>query len=317
MHTPAPSSRASGPPGPASGEHGIVVGFDGSRNAEKALGYGAAIAARRGAPLTVIHSYRPTIPGYPTIEGQPLDPEDVARREQAEAVFESAATLLSDHPGPVSYRAIEGDSVGALVDASETADLMVVGARGRGGFLGRVLGSVSTALPAYAHCPTVVVPVDAEPGNGPVVVGVDGSPHARRAALCAAREAVDREVPLLMVTAMQTPDSGGFWVPMLHGYAGDALERHRRELHEALQEELARVQEEVPGVEATGEVRTGSPAVILHEAGPEAQLVVVGTHGRGRFASALIGSVSRATLHGARRPVMVVPTRAADEGRAG
>src|SRR5699024_3144606 len=106
-----------------------------------------------------------------------------------------------------SYLAVEGDSVGTLVDSSVRAQIVVVGARGRGGFLGRVLGSVSTALPAHAHCPTVVVPGDAHGGDGPVVVGVDGSHNARRAALHAAREAVDLGTPLVLLTALQTPDS--------------------------------------------------------------------------------------------------------------
>src|SRR5699024_4361692 len=80
-------------------DRGVVVGFDGSRNAEEALGYGAAVAARRGCPLTVVTSYRPTIPGYPTDDQRPPDPEDVARRQQAEAVLEGAAERLTEHPG--------------------------------------------------------------------------------------------------------------------------------------------------------------------------------------------------------------------------
>src|SRR5699024_6205637 len=104
-------------------------------------------------PLTVVTSYRPTIPGYPTDDQRPPDPEDVARRQQAEAVLEGAAERLTEHPGEISYLAVEGDSVGTLVDSSVRAQIVVVGARGRGGFLGRVLGSVSTALPAHAHCP--------------------------------------------------------------------------------------------------------------------------------------------------------------------
>ena len=60
-------------------------------------------------------------------------------------------------------------------------------------------------------------------------------------------------------------------------------------------------------MEVSGEVRVGVAAAVLRDAEPEARLLVVGSHGRGRLASALLGSVSRATLYGARRPVMVVP----------
>ncbi|ATG52863.1 universal stress protein UspA [Brachybacterium vulturis] len=312
MHSAAQPNHPSTPGDPAARDLGIVVGFDGSPNSELALDHGAAVAARRGCPLTVVITYRPTIPGYPTDDELPPDPEDVARRQQAEAVLGGAAQRLTEHPGTVSYLAIEGDSVGALADVSASAQLVVVGARGRGGFLGRVLGSVSMALPSYARCPTVVIPAASEPCDGPVVVGVDGSQHGRRAALQAAQEAADRGTSLVLVTALQTPDSGEYWFPLRPGDAAELVEEHRTELQDRLQQEIAWLLERVPGIEITGEVRRGAAAAVLHDAERGAQLLVVGSHGRGRVASALLGSVSRAMLHGARRPVMVVPPRADD-----
>lgn len=117
-----------------------------------------------------------------------------------------------------------------------------------------------SALPAHAQCPTVVAPAGGEPSTGQVVVGVDGSPHSRRA-----------------------------------------------ELAEDLAGEVAWVEQHVPGLEISGEVREGEASAILHDAEPAALLIVVGSHGRGALRSALLGSVSRAILHGAKRPVMVVP----------
>ncbi|WP_394215057.1 universal stress protein [Brachybacterium vulturis] len=286
---------------------GIVVGFDGSPNSELALDYGAAVAARRGAPLTVITAYKVPLPLYVNYASLPPSNEEEAGKRAAAAVLEDAATRLADHDGEITYLAMEGDSVGALVDASAKAHLMVVGARGRGGFLGRVLGSVSMALPAHARCPTVMVPVEAELSDGPVVAGVDGSAHGRRGALHAAQEAADRGTSLVLVTAMQTPDTGEYWFRLQPRNLSDLVEGRRADLEEELQEEAARIAEHVPGIEITGEVRIGAPGEVLHAAVPEAQLVVVGSHGRGAVASALLGSVSRATLHRARRPIMVVP----------
>jgi nucleotide-binding universal stress UspA family protein len=307
MSTEARSEHDSIPFDPAARDLGVAVGVDGSPNSEVALAYAADVAARRGIPLTVITTFRAPVPVYANYAALGAQRLDDARKQVAETVLEEAAKRLAEHPGEVSYLTVEGDSVGALVDASARAHLMVVGARGRGGFLGRVLGSVSMALPAHAQCPTVVVPADAERSTGPVVVGVDGSPHGRRAALHAAQEAAERGTSLLLLTALQPPDSGEYWFPLRPQDGTELVDRRRAELEEDLAREAAWVAEHVPGVEVSGEVRVGVAAAILHDAEPTAQLLVVGSHGRGAFTSALLGSVSRATLHGARRPVMVVP----------
>ena len=292
---------------PAARHLGVAVGFDGSPNSELALDYAAGVAARRGSRLSVITTYRAALPVYANYASLSAEPEDDARRQIAGYVLEVAAPRLAEHSGEVSYLTIEGDSVGGLVDASERAHLMVVGARGRGGFLGRVLGSVSTALPAHARCPTVVVPAGIEPSTGPVVVGVDGSPHSRRAALHAAQEAAERGTSLLLLTALPRPDSGEYWFPLRPDDVGEVVGRRRAELEEDLAGEIAWLAEHVPGLEISGEVREGEASAILHDAEPAAQLIVVGSHGRGALRSALLGSVSRTTLHGAKRPVMVVP----------
>ena len=283
------------------------LGFDGSLNAEVALDYAAAVAVRRGTRLTVIATYRRPIPMNADYAAITLESEGDARKEIAESLLKGAATRLAEHPGEVSYLALEGDSVGALVDASAQALLMVVGARGRGGFLGRVLGSVSTALPAHALCPTVVVPAGAAPSVGPVVVGVDGSEHARRAALFAAQEAAERGTSLVLLHAMQRPDGNGYLVTLRPHDVEEIFARRRAELETILDGEAAWIREHVPGVEITTAVRIGMPEAILRDAEDTAQLIVVGSHGRGSLSSALIGSVSRSTLHGAERPVMVVP----------
>ncbi|MGP9538566.1 universal stress protein [Brachybacterium sp. AOP43-C2-M15] len=286
---------------------GVVVGFDGSPHAEVALSWAAGVAARRDAALTVLSSYRVAFPVYSTYAAFPPEPESEALKRHAEALLEAAAEQLAGHPGEVSYVSVEGDSVGALIDASRNAQLMVVGARGRGGFLGRILGSVADALPGHAECPTVVVPAGAALSDGPVVVGVDGSPHGRRAMLHAAEEAAERGAVLSVVIALPPPDSGEFWYPVLSQNHSELIESRRAELRDELEGEIAWLTGHVPDLDVTGEVRVGQAAGVLQDAARSAQLTVVGTRGRGALTSALLGSVSRATLHGAEGPVMVVP----------
>ena len=286
---------------------GVAVGFDGSPHATAALAHAAAIATRRGVTLSVISTYRAPLDLYVTYAALPQEPEAEVKKRQAHAVLDEAAKQLADHPGKVTYLTAEGDSVGALVKSSDTALVMVVGARGRGGFLGRILGSVAAELPAHARCPVIVVPSDSEQASGPVVVGLDGSLAGRRAALHAAQAAVERGTSLRMLAALQAPRSGDFWAPAVPAAVSEAVERRRVEVQAALDGAVNWVKEHVPNLDVTGEVVVGDPAGLLHEAGRNAQLLVVGSRGRGAVASALLGSVSRATLHGAKCPVMVVP----------
>src|SRR5699024_7637698 len=111
-----------------------------------------------------------------------------SKRKLAEATLDVAKEYLGDYSGEVILGLAEGNPTGTLADLTRRAQLVVVGARGRGGFVGRVLGSVAAALPAHAHCPTIVFPgtdspeADAKPEkfvdqkqDGPVVVAIDGS----------------------------------------------------------------------------------------------------------------------------------------------
>lgn len=295
-------------------ELGVVAGFDGSPHSEGALRRAAEIAARRDLPLTVVTAYRARTQFYATYAALPAEPEAEVKRRQAEELVHSASTLLEELPhGPGTLTVVEGDSVGALAEMSRRAELIVLGARGVGGFLGRIIGSVADALPAHAHCPTLVVPSREVPADGPVVVGTDFSPTGQRAVEVAAQEAVERGVPLKIVVALPRPDSGEYWYPTLSEGAAELIRLRREELEQELEERLVALRESIPGLEVTGEVTVGIPARVLTEAARDAQLTVVGSRGRGAVASALLGSVSRAVLHGADGPVLVVPAEEAED----
>lgn len=289
---------------------GVLVGFDGSENAAIAVRYAAAEAMRRATMLTVVTAYPLPTMIYPNMTSIPREPEDLAAEKSAKQTLAEATELLSDYTDPTSFRTAPGDPAGVLVSLSESAEVLVIGARGRGGFMGRVLGSVSTALPAHAHCPTIVVTDRAESstGNdGPVVVAVDGSDAGRVAMVTAAATAATRDAELELVSVLPAGEEWLYWYPDLE-LSAEVTGRRQKELRAGLEREIASLKGQFPDLSVTASVLVGKPADELAEISARAQLTVTGTRGRGRVRSALLGSVSRALLNHAAGPVMIVPS---------
>jgi nucleotide-binding universal stress UspA family protein len=150
----------------------IVVGTDGSRNACAAVAWAAREAKLRGVPLQVIHAWSPGMGAYPSPWYTPTDVGVEASFEASQTIAKRICGTARDQaaeaaPGvEVTCDAIEGSTTQVLVDASADAELLVVGARGHGGFIGLVLGSVSDQCARHAHIPVVVVPAPEEPAAG-------------------------------------------------------------------------------------------------------------------------------------------------------
>ncbi|GAA1825699.1 universal stress protein [Nesterenkonia flava] len=300
---------------------GVLVGFDGSDHARRALHWAAVEAQRRGLPLSIITAFTvpPAVSGWGD-PGAEITGDTLARRG-AEDVLEQARDYLEGYSGDVSYRVEYGDAAGVLVAHSSNAEMAAVGARGRGGFIGRVLGSVSSALPAHAECPTVVVDRSYHPKEGtgaerfqveddrPVVVGIDGSTGSRVAALKAAEAAVSRGVALRVVMAVPPLDAALLWYPEL-GPRDDweVTVRRRRELEDRLEVQVRWLSRHFDHLVITASVTDGLPIEVLREETKGAQLTVVGTRGRGAIAATLLGSTSSGVLLHASGPVMVVPS---------
>jgi nucleotide-binding universal stress UspA family protein len=197
--------------------------------------------------------------------------------------------------------------VPTLIDASKDARMIVVGSQGMGALGRMLLGSVSTALIQHAHCPVAVIHSSegATPDvNAPVVVGIDGSPASEGALALAFDEASRRGVDLVALHVWS--DVGVF--PVL------GMDWRDRESQgaEVLAERLAGWYERYPDVQVRRMLECDKPARwLLHES-ERAQLVVVGSRGRGGFPGMLVGSVSSAVAHSAKIPVIVV--RTASEG---
>jgi nucleotide-binding universal stress UspA family protein len=208
-----------------------------------------------------------------------------------------------------------GNPAALIVAASRGAGLVVVGARGRGALASALLGSTSIDVAAHAHVTVVVVrefptPLPQRPG---VVVGTDGSDESDAAVAAAFHEADRRDLPLTVVHAwlLDYAASGAGYGA---GY-GVIVPGHadiRRQVGEAAvavtAESIAGWSEKYPDVVVRQHVVNAHPvqALVDHSAG--AELLVVGSRGRGGFAGLLLGSVSQGVLHHAHCPVMVVRT---------
>lgn len=288
----------------AGNRHGIVAGVDGSPASNAAVCWAARDAALRNVPLTLVHMYGAYVPTYPQI---PL-PAGVAvwQEEDGQQVLERAVKIAEDAVKGHQKIAITSEvkcspPVPTLVELSEEAEMIVVGSNGRGAVGRALLGSVSSGVVRGAKCPAAVIrdedPLMPHPQQAPVLVGIDGSPASELATAIAFDEASRRGVDLQALHAwsdVQVLELPGFDWAMVQ----DDAER-------ALAERLAGWQERYPDVTVHRLLVCDRPARQLIEKSESAQLVVVGSHGRGGLARMLLGSVSNAVVHSVRMPVIV------------
>jgi nucleotide-binding universal stress UspA family protein len=180
--------------------------------------------------------------------------------------------------------------------------LLVVGERGAGDLGEPFAGSVASTVVVHAAGPVVVVrgdePIDPD---GPVVVGVDGSPASDAAIDFAVETADAAGCPLVAVHTWWDSFLGPDLEPLLYWGAIEADE------HRVLAEQLAGRSATHPDLEVRTVVERSRPATVLLEQARGAQLLVVGSRGRGGFAGLLLGSVSRSLVNRAPCPVAVVP----------
>ncbi|CAM3602422.1 universal stress protein [Isoptericola cucumis] len=303
----------------------VLVGVDGSAASLHALDWAAGYARRTGWALHIVCSY--SLPSFTaaSLDGGYAALDDTAIQEGARAVLAEAQERVADCGVPVTSAVASGDAAGVLVELSREHGLAVVGTRGKGGFTERLLGTVSSALPAHSHCPTVVVPyrgpgtgesTDPERRDGDVVhevrrivVGVDGSPSAEVALRHAVAQAQVWRAELVAVAGVPLAGGAGVlaWLPSQIDH-----EQVLADVKEGLDVTVDKFEAQNPGVTIKRHVLDGSGAELLTEFSTGADLIVVGSRGRGGFRGLLLGSTSQAVLHHSACPVLVV-TRKCDE----
>jgi nucleotide-binding universal stress UspA family protein len=285
----------------------IVVGFDGSPDSLAALDWALPEARLRDIPVSVHHVWH--------------WPQSHSTATETERVLESAGQDVLDrgvrhaerHTGDVelTYELVRGGPSHQLVEASGDAALVVLGARGQGGFPGLRAGSVNVQVARHAHCPVVVTHADptgaATESGGQIVVGVDGSAGSDAALAFAFAEAARRQVPVHAVHAWD-PDS-----LLTAAYVSETdLARLREASREKTAEWLRQHTARYSGVDVSIELVHGGPASALMEASAHAALLVLGSRGHGGFATLLLGSVTDTLLHHASCPLVIVRDNASE-----
>ncbi|MER6008955.1 universal stress protein [Nonomuraea angiospora] len=277
----------------------IVVGTDGSAAATAAVEWAADDAARAMARLCIVHA----------VDRSPYEIAKFSNPGPDDAVALSAESVLADaemvarkrQPGiDITSELFQGAAATVLRGRADSAGEIVIGGRGLGGFPGAVLGSVSTHVAGHAHGPVVVVRSDPDTAYGEIVVGLDDY-HAGEPALAYAFEqALLRACTLRAVYA---------WQPPAHAHIPESA-HDLGEIHAARCRIAAGIllgwRQRYPQVQVIEDVRRAHPVDALAGVSAQADLVVVGSQGRGAIGTVMLGSVTLGVLYHARSSVAVV-----------
>ncbi|MFI0462957.1 universal stress protein [Saccharopolyspora sp. 5N102] len=272
-----------------------IVGVDGSESALNAVRWAAADAALHRVPLRLISVGAESLPDKARVA------EEVARRRWLAVAVRQVDEVAPEVETTSELR--RGAPHAVLVEASAQGRRVIVGIRGLGEGGGMMVGSTAETVAMHAECPVVVVRArDVEPADpGPILVGVDGSRVGEAAVAAAFEEASVRHAPLVAVHVWMDVEVEP-WLARDDDREWESIDEAERAV---LAERLAGWREKYPDVEVHRVVERDRPVRYLVGHGREAQLIVVGSRGRGGMTGMLLGSTSRALLHMAPCPVLI------------
>ncbi len=286
----------------------IVVGVDGSDPSNAALRWAAYEARRRNASVLVVSCFNAPVYGSPDGAVYPAHDNIDMYRDGAAAVIGRAIEVVGeiDPKLDVDGMAEMTGAAEAIADAADAGDEIVVGTTGHGGFIEGLLGSVSMSLVHRSHVPVIVVPAkpvaEIGPGMHKIVVGVDGSPGSLHALEWAYSEALSTGAELTAVH--------GFIYPYheTRTSAGEPRNQMQLDATDELKSSLESLGPRLTAGPVLVHARLveRSPAEALLEESQDADLVVVGSHGRGALRAALLGSVSRTVAQHTHCPVAII-----------
>lgn len=274
-----------------------LIGIDGSDHSRVALKWGLERAAKRGASVELLH-----------VADDSFLSESVAFLSEAQSASEQmlaheieyAKTQLG-FDGTISGSAVVGHPISEIEHASKQADLLVLGAHTGGKFAGSVFGTRAVKVAAVAHCPVAVIPAEHEATGKGVVVGVDGSEPSKQAIAFAAEEASLQNLPLIAVYAWMPPLTPG----LEYLWSEELVSTQQSAAEEAIAIGTAGLAQRYPDLEIQREIVQAPPVTALLQFAETADMLVVGSRGRGGISRLLLGSVSHGVLQSLPCPVVV------------
>src|SRR5271166_351543 len=284
----------------------VVVGVDGSEESLRAVEWAALEAKRHSSPLRIVSVPSPV----PRIHAYNASPAAIANalRGIAARALDTAITRSEEvaQGVPTTTGLLSGPAALAVAESGAGASMLVVGARGAGGFAAMVLGSVSRYAATRAPCPVVVVREESMAVHREIAVGIRDPQDTNHALAFAFEEAALRGTDLVAVNTW-------FWFPSaLHLGAAESRptdpDRIAAEAEASLATALGEWRDKYPGVQVRHDIIHGHPGRVLASYSARADLVVLGRHGHPADAGPGIGSVQHAVLNHAHGPVAVVPT---------
>ena len=284
----------------------VVVGVDGSHDSDHAVDWAAEHARNENRDLVLLHGVGAPSSTLGWMVSGGIDPSEFLGELEAvgQAVLDAAAARVVQRDPAARLHCVVArlDPMGALLEASEHASVVVVGSRGHGPVATLLIGSVGAAVASHSHCPAVVVRPH-HPGKvrRGVLVAVDGSAGSPAVLEFAFRQASEKGLPLTVLHAeWEAYQSAHPMEPDDADYQGTAL---------TLAEAMAGLGEKYPDVPVSKVLMRGTPKDAVLRYADTMNLVVLGHGHLDRVSRALFGSVALGVVERAGTVVAVVPQK--------